>query len=282
MVSDLINEFFIKPISSHEGYNLINTLVYAVILLAVAFLVVFPYFKKKGIKFDFEFLKAVFPFIVFGSTIRIFEENYSAVYLDLFERSTDPLTFGFYTVSPGIYILVGLLTIFSLILSMFIAKRFQKETLKVFMGIGIILSVPVVLFELLHLMHAFEFFFVFILTGLIVFVLKFLNDKLKQTVLSSKMNLAVLAGQTLDGVATFTALSFFTYTEQHVLSNFVIETFSPAAFILVKVLLSLAVLWYVDKEVQDEKLRNFIKLFVIIIGFAPGIRDVFSLGLNIL
>ncbi|MBU2101003.1 DUF63 family protein [Candidatus Micrarchaeota archaeon] len=282
MVSDLINEFFINPIVSHSGYNLVNTLVYAGILLIIAFFVVFPFFKKKGINFDFDFLKAVFPFIVFGSTIRIFEENYSAVYFDLFERSTDPLTFGFYTVSPGIYILVGLLTIFSLIISMFIAKRFQKETLKVFMGIGIILSVPVVLYQLLHLTHAFEFFFVLGLTALIVFVLKFLNDKLKQNVLSSKMNLAVLAGQTLDGVATFIALSFFTYSEQHVLSNFVIETFSPAAFILLKVLLSLIVLWYVDKEVEDEKLRNFIKIFVIIIGFAPGIRDVFSLGLNIL
>ncbi len=283
MVFELINEFFINPITSHSGYNLINTFVYAGILLAVAFLVVFPFFKKKGISFDFEFFKAVFPFIVLGSTIRIFEENYSAVYLELFERSTNPFSFGFYTVSPGIYIFIGLLTIFSLILSFYLSKYLNKKPLEVFMGIGILLSVPVVLFHLINLTHAFEFFFVFGAAAIIVFIVKILSEKLNQNFLSSKLNLAVIMGQTLDGVATFTALTFFSsYSEQHVFSDLIIQNFSPAAFILVKVILSILVLWYVDKEVEDEKLRNFIKIFVIIIGFAPGIRDAFSLGLTTL
>jgi len=282
MVLDLINEFFVNPITSHSGYNLVNTLVYAAILLGIAFFVVFPFFKKKGISFDFDFFKAVFPFIVLGSTIRIFEENYSAVYFSLFERSTDLFSFGFYTVSPGIYIFIGLLTIFSLVLSFFLSKHLKKEPLKIFMGIGIVLCVSVVLYHLLHLTHPIEFFFVFILTGIIVFAVKLITEKLNFNLLSAKLNLAVLFGQTLDGVATFTALSFFpSYSEQHVLSDFVIQNFSPAAFILVKVLLSLAILWYVEKEIQDEKLKNFIKLFVIIIGFAPGIRDAFSLGLTL-
>ncbi len=282
MVSDLINDFFVDPIASHGGYNLVNTLVYALILLGIAFFVVFPFFKKKGIKFDFEFFKAVFPFIVLGSTIRIFEENYSAVYFELFERSTNPLTFGFYTVSPGIYVLIGFLTIFSLILSFALSKKLNKEPLKIFMGIGVILSLPVVLYHLLHLTRPIEFFFVFIFTAVIVFALKFVSEKMNSKILSSNLNLAVLFGQALDGVATFTAMTFFSsYSEQHVLSDFVIQNFSPAAFILVKVILALLVLWYADKEIEDEKMRNFIKLFVIIIGFAPGIRSVFSLGLTL-
>lgn len=283
MASDLINDFFVDPILSHSGYNLVNTFVYAAILLLIAFFVVFPFFRKKGINFDFDFFKAVLPFIVFGSTIRIFEENYSAVYFELFERSADPLSFGFYTVSPGIYILVGLLTIFSLIISFFISKYLNKKPLQVFMGVGLLLSVPVVLYHLLHLTHAFEFFFVFAFTGAIVFSAKLIAGKLRHGILSSPMNLAVLFGQALDGVATFTALTFFSgYSEQHVLSNFVIETFSPLGFVFLKVFLALIVLWYADKEVEDANLRNFIKLFVIIIGFAPGIRDVFSLGLTTL
>lgn len=282
MVSDLINDFFIQPIASHSGYNLINTLVYAAILLGIAFFVVFPFFKKRGIKFDFSFFKAVFPFIVLGSTLRIFEESYSSVYLPAFGRSTDPLTFGFYMISPGIYIFIGLLTIFSLFISLFLSKPLNKEPLKIFMAIGIILSVPIVLCHLFNLTHPIEFFFVFVLTGIIVFAAKLISEKMNFGILSTNLNLAVLFGQTLDGVATFTALSFFpSFSEQHVLSNFVIETFSPAAFILVKVLLALAVLWYVDKDIKDEKVRNFIKLFVIIIGFAPGIRDAFSLGLTL-
>lgn len=283
MVFDLINEFFINPIASHSGYNLINTFVYAGILLAIAFFVVFPFFRKKGISFDFEFFKAVFPFIVLGSTIRIFEENYSAVYLELFERSINPFSFGFYMVSPGIYFLVGLITIFSLILSFYLSRHLNKKPLEIFMGIGILFSAPVVLYHLIHLTHLFEFFFVFAATLIIVFTAKILAEKLNQKILSNKLNLAVLTGQTLDGVATFTALTFFSsYSEQHVFSDFIIQAFSPASFVLIKVILSLLVLWYVDKEIEDEKLRNFIKLFVIIIGFAPGIRDVFSLGLTTL
>ncbi len=280
MVLDLINEFFVEPIATHAGYNLVNTLVYAAILLGIAFFIVFPFFKKKGITFDFDFFKAVFPFIILGSTVRIFEENYSAVYLDLFERSIDPLTFGFYMVSPGIYILIGLLTILSLVISFPLANALKKKALDVFMAIGIILAAPVVLYHLFHLTNVFEFFFVFLLTGIIVFGLKFLTEKFNYKILSDNLNLAVLFGQTLDGVATFTALSFFSYSEQHVFSDFIIQNFSPAAFILVKVLLALVVLWYVDKEVEDPALKNFIKLFVIIIGFAPGIRGAFSLGLT--
>jgi uncharacterized membrane protein len=280
MVSDLINDFFVDPIVSHSGYNIVNTLVYAAILLGVAFFVVFPFFKRKGINFDFDFFKAVFPFIVFGSTIRIFEENYSNVYIEFFERSSNPLSLGFYFVSPGIYIMVGLLTIFSLILSFFISRHLNKKPLQVFMSIGLILSVPVVLYHFVHLTHPVEFFFVFFLAAAIVFALKFLTEKLNVSILSDKLNIAVVFAQCLDGVATFTALTFFDYSEQHVLSNFVIETFSPAAFVLLKLLLALGVLWYVDREVEDKKMANFIKLFVIIIGFAPGIRDAFSLGLT--
>ncbi len=279
MFLDIINDFFVNPILSHSGYNLINTLVYAGILLAISFFVVFPFFSKKGIEFDFDFFKSVFPFIVFGSAIRIFEENYSGVYIEFFERSANPLELGFYFVSPGIYLLVGLIAILSLVLSIYFSKKLNKKPLDLFMYIGLILSVPVLLFELIHLTHAVEFFFVFIVTGLIVFALKFISEKINLKILLSKLNLAVLAAQTLDGTATFTALTFFNYSEQHVLSNFVIQVFSPAAFILVKVILSLLVLWYVDKEVEDSKLRNFIKIFIIIIGFAPGIRDALSLGL---
>ncbi len=281
-MADLINDFFIQPIASHAGYNLVNTLVYAAVLLIIAFFVVFPFFSRKGIKFDFNFFKSVLPYIVFGSTIRIFEENYSAVYLELFERSTNPFSFGFYTVSPGIYIMIGLITILSLIVSLYLSKLLKKDALNIFMWIGIVLSAPIVLYHLIHLTHAMEFFFVLVSTALITFLARFVSQKMNSGILSSNLNTAVLFGQTLDGVATFTALSFFSYSEQHVLSNFIIQQFSPASFVLVKVVLALAVLWYVDKEVEDEKLKNFIKLFVIIIGFAPGIRDVFSLGLNLI
>ena len=44
--------------------------------------------------------------------------------------------------------------------------------------------------------------------------------------------------------------------------------------------LILAILHYVDKEIQNENLRNFIKLFLIILGFATGLRDLMTLGVG--
>jgi uncharacterized membrane protein len=281
MVFAFIKKYFFDPIEEYSGYNPVNTVVYGIILLAVSFYLIYPFFKRRGIKFDWDFFKAVFPFILFGSTFRVFEEKTSAVFF--FERSSNPLSFGYYVVSPGIYIAVGLLTIFLLVASIKIGKRLNKSPLKIFKLFGWLLALPIVFFHILHLTHPIEFLFVLatviaIILALIV-VFKFLNLRL----LKDKLNIATLASQTTDGIATFTALTFFkSYSEQHVLSNLIIQNFSPAAFVLVKIALVLLIIYFVDKEVEDQTLKNFIKIFIIILGFAPGIRDTFSLGLTTL
>ncbi len=68
-MQNLLEEFFIKPIidSSYRGYNIVNTAVYGTILLIVAFFVVYPLLHKKGIRFDFRFALALFPYILLAS-----------------------------------------------------------------------------------------------------------------------------------------------------------------------------------------------------------------------
>jgi uncharacterized membrane protein len=98
--------------------------------------------------------------------------------------------------------------------------------------------------------------------------------------LESRLNQLVFFGQMLDASATFTAIQFYHCSEQHVLSSGIINSFSPFAFVIVKFVLILLVLYFADQEIKNEKLRDFIKIVIAIIGFAPGIRDALTLAVG--
>ncbi|MDO8537549.1 MAG: DUF63 family protein [archaeon] len=281
MAEDFITRFFINPIINYEGYNPVNTIVYALILLAVAFLFVYPFFKKKGIKFDWQFLKAVFPYIILGSTLRVFEETYSNVFI--FARSANPLELGFYLITPGIYIAVGVFAILALIFSIWTGKKLNKNSLTIFGIIGITPAIIIVLYQLTKLTHLFEFMAVFVMLAIVLGLLYIILSFLKIPIFKDKLSVMAIAGHSMDGLATFTALTFFsTFSEQHFVSNFIIQTFSPLAFVAVKVILVTVIVYLLDKEIDDKNLLGFIKILIAILGFAPGIRDTFSLGLTLL
>ena len=49
---------------------------------------------------------------------------------------------------------------------------------------------------------------------------------------------------------------------------------------MVKVALVLVIIYYVDMEIENKNLANFIKIVVAVLGFATGLRDVFTLGVG--
>ena len=102
---------------------------------------------------------------------------------------------------------------------------------------------------------------------------------------------AIVAGQALDGAATFFVIDFFSkvsgigYFEQHVLSSAIGSFFgSFFPFYLLKALIAFAAAYVLSKEKDEieagfmglrfEMDRNYIALVIIIMGFAPGIRDI--------
>jgi uncharacterized membrane protein len=277
MLPELLDTYFCGPLLNYEGYNLVNTLVYGAILLLVAFKLVYPYFKRHQIRFDLRFLTALVPYILLGATLRIFED------LHLFPRACNPLDPAFYTLSPGIYIAIGAFTILSLALSIETAKRLKREPLAFFGAIGLIafllaalaLSPHIVQWPLLGLVLAATI----LLVGLATLATRFYPPT-RKLLHQNPQNQLVLFGQLLDGMATFTAISFFGFSEQHVLSNAIITSIGPWAFPIVKLLLMVAILHYADKEIEDETLRNFVKAFIIIIGLAPGFRDLLLMSVT--
>lgn len=274
IIQSVLMDFFCKPITESQGYNPVNTFAYAAILIVVAFFVVFPFFEKRGIKFNSRFLLAVLPFIVLGSSLRVLED------LKLFPRSCNPFEPAFYTISPGIYIAIGLLTITALVFSILLGKKTKKETLKIFGAIGTILAVPVLIAIILHFKVIAGFALILALAAATTIAVLFVLKKAKKTLLQDRLNLLAFFAQMLDANATFVALQVYSCSEQHFLPAFLIENIGAWSFVAVKIIITLLILHYVDKEIKNKNLAGFVKIVIAILGFATGTRDLLTVAVG--
>jgi len=254
-----------------KQYNPVNTVVYIVILLLLAFFVVFPFLHRRGIKFNAKFLLALLPYIVFGSGLRVLED------IGLLERSCNPLNAGFYTGTPGIYLMVFLIAVLGLGISKFVGRKMSWSFHKIFAEIGLLFALPVLGVLALDFPEWIAVTGTVFFIAVVVAVVYAIMRVVRKEFWKDKLNLLAVASQSIDGVTTFVATQFYNCGEQHVVSGFVLDAF-PFGFVLVKILLILIILYYVDKEIKNPNLRGFIKIFISILGFATGIRDVLTLG----
>ena len=119
----------------------------------------------------------------------------------------------------------------------------------------------------------------------------------RRALLASPMVLAMVYGQLCDGFATMVGIDFFGYGEKHVVSNQVIVyggkinsmlgiNFGEGAwlFVLVKALLITAItMMFIEMKVEKRQrhVRILIVLAVLIVGLAPGLRDIGRLMLGV-
>ena len=125
----------------------------------------------------------------------------------------------------------------------------------------------------------------------------------RKALLANPMVLAMVFGQLCDGFATMVGIDFFGYGEKHPVSDAVIqigvgisESFgidpmmdsnnAPGAwlFAIVKACLVAAIAWlFVEMRVERRQvhMRMLIVLAVLIVGLAPGLRDIGRLTLDV-
>ncbi len=109
--------------------------------------------------------------------------------------------------------------------------------------------------------------------------------------MSTHWALALAFGQLADGLATWIGIDVFGYCENHPLSDFVIQhgaaiTGGDGAwlFFCVKALLLALLLWVfsaVRIEYRMKSLRLLIVLALLVVGLAPGLRDLGRLILGV-
>lgn len=271
-MEEFIYKYYIDPIWSKTGYNTINTITYAIFAILALFLL-YKYLKGK-IQWNTQTILNIIPFVLVGSTYRVITDAVDAgKFLPItpvhrWIIDSHIFDYGYFTVTPGIYIIVAALLIATII----ILDKIKRMDL---LGkVGLVLWAPGILLLLPLMNFAVYALPVFIMAGAVYLI----GSKiLKLDFLRSFVGFA----QALDGAATFFAIEIFskitgiTYFEQHVFSaglgNFL---GSFLGFFVIKSVLGLGAGYLIQKEEAKEEDKNFITLILIIMGLAPGIRDI--------
>lgn len=284
-INETIYEYFVKPIIMHEGYNLVNTIIYAIIAIASTY-AIYRLFRKINVEFDKAFIVRVLPYVLLGSTVRVVTDsidtgvmqNYHGIFRQVYDIiiNSHIYDYGFATASPGIYIVIGLFTVVTL----YYSYKIKKENLGPMIAFGLFAVHALLLVPM----------FANVQYALLILAMATLITYLYYSIKKNSnvpMHWLILFSQSLDGSATFVTLDIFnrfaggTYTEQHVLANSIAGLFngSMIGFLLVKILLSLCVIYLLEKSDNAHE-KNLIALLVIIFGMAPGVRDLLRLAVG--
>ena len=112
----------------------------------------------------------------------------------------------------------------------------------------------------------------------------------RMALLANPLVLAFVFGQLCDGLATWMGIDYFGYSEKHVVSSQVI-TWGAALmgrgawlFFVMKAALTVALIWVfteVRVEYRQRHLRLLIVLALLVVGLAPGLRDLGRLLLGV-
>ncbi|MCC7570271.1 DUF63 family protein [Candidatus Micrarchaeota archaeon] len=286
---DFIKTYFWDYLWLHKGYNLYNTVAYAIIAL-VALFFLYKWFRKNH-KIDNKFLTALISFILFGSTFRVVVDSYDifggtsrageyiasgGFFAPLYEfiASTNIYNYSPITVTPGIYIL----TAFLFLISILIERKFKISAWMIggiLWVIHFIILIPLITYPA-YLMA------IILLASLATLFVYFV---LKKDIEDKNYMLGVF-GHALDGAGTFIIIDVFNklepackllgrcYGEQHVLPGFLGDNYGYILFFALKVLISaIAVKIIVDeKKITKEDALFFIAVLMTL-GLAPGVRN---------
>ncbi len=252
-IADFIRKYYIDPIRHGTGYNIVNTLTYAVILLIAAVLLL-KLLEKLDVTINKKFIFALSPFIVLGGTARALVDG------EIFPRT--PLL-----ITPGIYLTIALLTLACMGIALLWRDRYDfNRTLFIS---GCIFAAITTALVIINIETIRPFFITFGITGGITVPI-YLFTRKYGTFLDG--NVYLIAAHVFDASTTFTGIQFYNYWEQHVLPSFLIDIAGPWIMFPIKIaIVALAV--YIAKDIEDESTTNFLKLVIFVLGMAPGTRN---------
>ncbi len=105
--------------------------------------------------------------------------------------------------------------------------------------------------------------------------------------IASGINILIVAGHMLDASATFIGIDRFGYVEKHVLPSTLMDTFGTAAVMYpLKLVFLIPALYIMDIGMEKESkesphLMALVKLTILILGFAPGTRDLIRMAFGV-
>ena len=261
---EFINKYYVDPIVTDSGYNIVNTLTWAMVLvLCVYGLYSHNVLKRLGVTINQRFVIGVVCYVLFGSSLRVLVE--AGIF-------APPLKY--LLITPNIYFVVFAITMASLMLT----RRIYKERYYMpFAAIGLgLTSVNIgVLLWSESIVQPIEALLIVAFAVLITASIYIGAGFAKIEFLRGRFNIAILGAHLLDATSTTIAIDVLTgYSGKHVVENYLIDlTGTGAVMYPLKLLLLIPMLYLIDSEFDEIELRDLLKLVVLVLGLAPGCRN---------
>ncbi|MDN7025170.1 DUF63 family protein [Methanoculleus sp. FWC-SCC1] len=273
MISEFIYKYYIDPIRYGEAYTIVDTLTYAFILIISVYLV-YRWLKRSGIAIDEELVLATMPYVVLGGLLRVVQDT---------GMITSNLQF--LLITPLIFFTL----FFYAIVFLFAGKLLERRGLisrysRLYGGAGIVSSIAaaavLTYFGLTETVVALDVLVIILamtsVTSLGLWA--FLRYVLKWDYVSNSLYKLLIFGHLLDASATSYGIDLHPlhYVEQHVVgANLIALTGTAFSMFLLKLAVIIPAIYILElyRKEGNPDLWHLIVLAMIVVGMAPGIRD---------
>lgn len=263
-----LKEFYLKYFNQPRGYTVPETLVFAFLFIAAIYLIYRFLIKRMDVDMDERFLVSVVPFVFFGGILRSLGPGDAGFFV------------GYWFDTPGIYLLVTLVTVASLIASRYLQRKMERPYFHWMLAVGLTLDLFGLYFVavngLTNLSAAALILGIFsVIAAALYPVMRYFPRYL------DRMGYSAVMGHVMDGSSAFVSVSFFGYTEKHVLPRFLFGVFGPWIMIPLKVGVVWLAVYGINETVEDEKFKNWLKIVIMILGLALGTRNLLSVTMGV-
>jgi uncharacterized membrane protein len=281
VIGDFIYKYYIDPIIQVGHYNVVNTLTYAAILIVMVYFV-YRWLRRTCIAIDHAFVMATLPYLILGGVLRVVEDT-----------GMVPYPWHVLLVTPLIFFIIFVYAISALVLSRALEEHGSiRDTKKGYAAAGIIAVVAVtcilVWFGITETKIALG-----VLAGILAMagvttlaVLAFIRYILRWEFIGDPLYRLLVFGHMLDASATSFGIDLheLSYVEKHVVGGVLIDA-TGTAFVMfpLKLAVIIPALYILElyRAEGNEELWHLILLAMIMVGMAPGIRDLVRMVLYV-
>ncbi len=276
-INQLINRYYIEPILQDSGYNIVNTITWAIILGICVFGMV-KLLKRYEVSINDRLIGSLIPYILAGASFRVIEDT----------GAIDP-PLSYLLITPNIYFLVAFITVILLFISRLISNFDSKRDFHrvfAFFGTAWFAANIAALLYIENVVLPWVPFFVIGAAGLILYLTYLVFDRAGSSMLKDKLNLSILFVHLLDASSTIVGVDLLGYYEKHVVPAYLIDLTGTALVMYpLKLSIFIPVIYILDTQFDDDDesktLKEFLKLVIIVLGLAPACRNTIRMTLGI-
>jgi uncharacterized membrane protein len=274
-----IETYYIHPITHDTGYNPINTITWALVLVVCLFLT-FRLLKRLKIDMNYRFIAAVVPYIVVGASLRVMEDA---------ELLSPPLSY--LLITPLIFFVVFFCCLALLFLSVTVTRleRLKAYDYTLIFGLlGVLWCFANLAVLLMHERVAFGWvlFAVIAIAGVLVGIIYAIAAHFDIQFLTEKVYVSVLAAHLLDAASSFIGIDMLGYTGKHVIEGLIVEyTGTAAGMFPLKLGILVPIMYVLDTQFREDaeeiEQKNIVLLALLVIGLAPAVRNTLRMVLGV-